>query len=988
MSQFEECFFCRFQPSTNNPFADTIHMELECQPIIGQNIDDVIITAITMTPLLRNFNYLVSNTGPGTPTLCQLSLNDVDQYLNKSIKNCRSGLNDEAIISRHLSIGFQEPPSVSRRCSFYDMGKPLYLPALKPTFKSSIPFSLIDLKSASFQEREIFVGMKHDFEMVAFLTNPVYQKLSSQRLSSKTTFLVGNFQIITSSGSSDDILTFPLIDCASLQNCSSCLEKGASLCAWCLLKGSCELLSKCPDDDLPIESSQIAKNYSVQNCPFVENYIPSTIATRSANLINFAIQNLPHSDELASRGVSCNIPNKEIFGKTEVSTVSYQISRQGETSVKCIISIPELAETEIVPVELVYGATNVVLTGFGIPIDKCSRYSGTSCAQCVQNSAGCQWCPNTEKCSAFSNKTSLTDYCALRSLINPKLCPTILQVESPKTEFEVVEEIRLVVQASNAIEEIPINCRFQLRNWVFAVPATLIGRKSIYCDPIKLRFDETSINGITTYNVDVRQNMSLLENPNELKISIYDCTQMATTCSSCASLFARYKCAWCQVSLSCTTATSCLPDWTTSDQTQCREPPIISEFEPSSGPVAGGTELRIFGKNFGSNSDYIRNITIGPITCELKAVYLISNNLDSIICSTGESKLVFADRINVEVLNGMSGISNAVFEYKEPIVQHFHPKLGPKSGGTLVQIVGLNLDTGTNHFVNFETTQVQIHELTSYFVTFYTPALSTNESWVNLQIDGGIYHVGKYHFRPDPVITNYHPNFSISAGGINITFEGRNFNYITRAKITIHVQRMQSSTWFVYVNECSSIEETRIICATPTMEEIFPHVKVKIGLKLDGFEYLEKSKEFFIIPTPTFQTFDQVYLINEDSVIKFHGFNLSYNLQNSDFKVFMDKVKVCSSIHVDSAENFIECQVNIGENSPQITNSKPLLVQIQLGSNVLYSLGYVKLNQESSGIPTLVLFGVTISGLCFLATIAIIWYGYKICRVQELYIIK
>jgi len=345
------------------------------------------------------------------------------------------------------------------------------------------------------------------------------------------------------------------------------------------------------------------------------------------------------------------------------------------------------------------------------------------------------------------------------------------------------------------------------------------------------------------------------------------------------------------------------------------------------------------------------------------------------------------DRIKIEVASGMKGYSDNLYEFKSPQIHTFHPILGPKSGGTLVQVVGTDLNIGTDHLISFETTKVTIHELTPYFLTFYTPELSVNQSWVDLQIDNAIYPVGKFHYRPDPVVSTYYPNFSISAGGINITFEGKNFDVILRAKITVHVQRKKSSTWFVYVNDCSQIEETKIICPTPAMEEIFPLVNVKIGLKLDGFEYLENSRDFVIIPTPTFQSFDQVYIIKENSVIKFYGTNLSQSLQKSDFNVFLDRTKICSSVLIDSENNFVECEVQTN-NAPHLQNSKPLLVQIQVGSNVLYSLGYVRLSKEKTGIPVMVLFGVTISALCFLATIAILWYAWKACRVQDLYIIK
>ena len=924
-------------------------------------------------------------------TLCQKSMDDIDELLNKSISNCQFGISDQTIISRHLSIGNNEPPIVSRRCSLYDTGKPLYLPTLVPNlFTIDLPLTPLELQSSYFQDRQVFVAKKYDSKLFTFFVQPLFKEVFTEVIKPMTDFLIMDSQIVTFHKASHKIKTKLIFDCQSYDQCDKCINSGLSICSWCLLRGTCESSQNCPKAYLPIMLTNDLEDPLGMHakCPSISNYEPPIITTTKPTLIKFSVDDLPYSNELQNRGLQCSTIGIENLPESiTASTVSYQISQNGPTYVQCSVTLGSLNTLGNFFIDLNYGNTNVKLANFSMPVDRCAQFSMTSCSQCIENNleSECQWCQARERCS-LKNFDGSQQSCGFGAIEGKKQCPTVKGIVNTDGKFQKENKVEIFLSTENAFNKVQLFCIFVSSRWSFSVAAIVIGQKSVYCEPIKLLYDESSLNGITTYNVSLKQNVSSYSAKKALSIEVYDCTKMSTTCSSCASLYNIYKCVWCHDSQTCQYVKNCKADYFITDQGECDEPPIISEFEPSSGPLAGGTEIKIFGKNFGSKSDYIKNVTIGYIVCELKAIYLISSNLDSIICHTKSVAAPFGGRIRVEVKNGLSGYSGNKYNFVEPKIQHFYPKYGPKSGGSLVQIVGENLSIGSQHCVNFETTPVKIHQLSPNYITFYTPYITANESWVNYQVDDGIYHVGKFFYRPDPVILEYYPTYAISSGGTNITFIGENFDFILRAKITIHVQKSFSSTWFVYVNDCSFIQMSLVVCQTPKMEEIFPHKIVNVGLKLDGFEYLDDSGSFHIVPTPTFQTFDRVLIINNNDVIRIYGQNISYFFQNSDFKIFLDKEETCPVVRVDSDENFVECQIYVDKR--QILERRTLLVSVEMGSNVLYNLGYVRLAEKSKGIPLMVLLGITISGFCFLTTLGILWYAWNACRVQELYVIK
>ncbi|XP_014676151.1 PREDICTED: plexin-A1-like, partial [Priapulus caudatus] len=127
-------------------------------------------------------------------------------------------------------------------------------------------------------------------------------------------------------------------------------------------------------------------------------------------------------------------------------------------------------------------------------------------------------------------------------------------------------------------------------------------------------------------------------------------------------------------------------------------PPLVHAFVPASGPVQGGTELEVFGDNFGSDFGHVTVDLTAGTGCEI-----VYRNMTYILCLTGPSP-ESRTRVTVQVVDKTLNVteykitgqatSDDLFSYEKPRMINFSPQMGPLSGGTNVTIRGVNLDIG------------------------------------------------------------------------------------------------------------------------------------------------------------------------------------------------------------------------------------------------------------------------------------------------------
>uniref|UniRef100_A0A8C1P006 Hepatocyte growth factor receptor n=1 Tax=Cyprinus carpio TaxID=7962 RepID=A0A8C1P006_CYPCA len=252
------------------------------------------------------------------------------------------------------------------------------------------------------------------------------------------------------------------------------------------------------------------------------------------------------------------------------------------------------------------------------------------------------------------------------------------------------------------------------------------------------------------------------------------------TCSSCLLAPAFMGCGWCKTSNRCTRAPQCSPShWI---QDSC--PLLITTISPSSAPLGGHTNVTICGKNFGfSKKDRF------------------------------DTKL-----IDISTLN--------------PVITEIFPEFGPKSGGTMLTIMGSFLDSGNMQLVTMGNATCVVQSISATMLTCRTPPQpSPSQHKVQLHIDGVIREAPvSYTYNKNPHIASIQPKHSFIRSVLQQTF-----------------------SYSIFHDE----EKRNILCITPSLKglNVQPPVATKMTFVLDGFS--TDQYDLLYVEDPKFEEFQK-----------------------------------------------------------------------------------------------------------------------------------
>ena len=199
-------------------------------------------------------------------------------------------------------------------------------------------------------------------------------------------------------------------------------------------------------------------------------------------------------------------------------------------------------------------------------------------------------------------------------------------------------------------------------------------------------------------------------------------------------------------------------------------PPLITGISPSSGGIAGGTNVTITGRNFtGATS-----VTFGG----LSATSLSVVNSTAITCITPVRS---AGAAGIIVTTG-GGPSNtyASFTYvTPPNITSISQLTGSTEGGTNVTITGTNFTGATS--VTFDgLAATTINVVNSTTITCITPAHITGVVGIIVTTAGGSSDAfSSFTYITPPNITDISSSFGSTLGGTNVTITGTNFTGAT-----------------------------------------------------------------------------------------------------------------------------------------------------------------------------------------------------------------
>jgi hypothetical protein len=200
-------------------------------------------------------------------------------------------------------------------------------------------------------------------------------------------------------------------------------------------------------------------------------------------------------------------------------------------------------------------------------------------------------------------------------------------------------------------------------------------------------------------------------------------------------------------------------------------PPVISSISPSSGGIAGGTNVTITGKNFtGATSvsfDGLAATTINVV------------NSTTITCIAPARTTAGAVGIIVTTGGGPSDAFSSFTYITPPNITGILSSSGSTLGGTNVTITGTNFTGATS--VTFDgLAATTINVVNSTTITCITPAHSAGVVNVIVTTVGGSSGMfSSFTYITPPNITDILPSSGSTLGGTNVTITGTNFTGAT-----------------------------------------------------------------------------------------------------------------------------------------------------------------------------------------------------------------
>ncbi|XP_036388457.1 plexin-B1 [Megalops cyprinoides] len=283
-----------------------------------------------------------------------------------------------------------------------------------------------------------------------------------------------------------------------------------------------------------------------------------------------------------------------------------------------------------------------------------------------------------------------------------------------------------------------------------------------------------------------------VDSPQDLHVTLYNCSVGRSDCSRCHTAERKYDCVWCGGARS-----SCLYRDTCAEEIAHTCPaPVITFIEPQSGPLEGGTTITISGSNLGQKAQDIQNsVTVAGIPCTVNpSQYEVSSR---IVCVTAASEGEKSGPVTVRVNGGGHGISFQVFSYQDPVVTGVSPQRGPKSGGTSLTVTGRYLRTGRPSEVSVRIGDVPClitSEIKEDRFECQTGASNKmGEHTVTVRFGSSERHLqgAAYHYTADPNITQAVPSKSFLCGGRVIRVSGHNLDVVQEPRILVTVSPLE-----------------------------------------------------------------------------------------------------------------------------------------------------------------------------------------------------
>lgn len=525
-------------------------------------------------------------------------------------------------------------------------------------------------------------------------------------------------------------------------------------------------------------------------------------------------------------------------------------------------------------------------------------------------------------------------------------------------------------------------CQFNIEGRVTSVNAQLLG-DTIYCDPMEFIYTSRSPNLTATFAV-IWGGSKPLDNPHKIHVGIYRCRDMSDSCGMCLALAEKYNCGWCSSSSSCEVEEQCSKqsegkvDWLNRTQT-CPNPKILS-FEPNTGPWEGGTNITIRGINLGKNfSDIFTGVKIAGMICEpYQSLYV---DTKKIVCKVdGPGVQSYRSGRIVVQISDYRGESSTDFEFVDPKIENFYPKLGPISGGTKITIIGKYLNAGSHIKATVNDLVCKIISTSSnQTICLTSPNEGKTTGKLKMKFDNGNreFDLENFEYVDDPIVdyATSGPNEQqkipkgIPAGGIKIKVIGQFFLSIQEPKIYIIHNDLIS------IGNCSILTSKSMFCDSPIIEieekilDAENALKLEYGFLMDdvlGVKNLTTTKEllpFELYPNPEYYPFEEDIKYFKSEYLTINGKNLDRACRETDVVVKIGK-EICNITSLSRQQ--LTCRPPVEATDE---NETPYVI-VTVGDQLIYNIGILSYASPTlmHGFSRNALFGV-VAGICVLLAV-------------------
>ncbi|KAL3982306.1 Plexin cytoplasmic RasGAP domain family protein [Acanthocheilonema viteae] len=791
--------------------------------------------------------------------------------------------------------------------------------------------------------------------------------------------------------------------CGGTGDCRSCLAQRDPYCGWCVLNNACVPESECTKS-IP-STAHDWLTYRNGRCPAISRVEPDKVQKTSASYLNIELENLPN----LGGQLTC------VFDFGSLGSLSTLAQPNGglDNRIRCptpngLPEIPLDAHSLIARLAISNSIEGPPLAYTNFTFYDCSRFK--FCSACVSSPFPCDWCIESNQCVAGA---TTENRCRSQQLVNgversgpssrkgPSHCPHIVAAER---DFFVASgknrQISVVVRNAKKFMT-DFKCQFKIEH---SMHERLAKKRdnTIICDDMKFDFYGPGAgNGTAVANFSViwssegRHGGFALDNNEGIRIVMYKCESLASNCGLCLVLSGeKYDCGWCPSEKQCTREENCpvtskMDYWL--DRSQLCPYPVITNFSPKKGPLAGGTILVIDGVNLGHSYKTVEEaVTAANVRCDVdEPAYITASR---IVCRTRQNPTPRTARYPIVVKlreeHRYTAISNDSFTYVDPVIKNMEPTKGPRFGGTNVTIWGENLDAGTSVNILLNGVRCTVLNRTNDKVECRTgPSESLIDGYLKISFDSFSreYDNIRFKYEENPTFAQIIPERSIESGGIIVDVMGTGFKLLQRPYMVVRDEKRVMKG-----PQCNVVRDDLIFCKTPSLE--IPHDRrrhptvdepllLNYGFELDGVRAEDISqlsgfrmRHLAVFPDPVVEKFTDVRFYRSGDYLTINGKYLDVVARERDILVTVGG-EPCNLTAL--ANRALTCQPPPEKPNPQkFTYDSDPDVLVKIGG-VSYQVGYLSYSMKGAGLSPHLMGAILIPTVCIIGAFFLLLIFYR-----------